>query len=103
MEHKIKALVLAAGKGTRLQTEGCDLPKVMRLANGKPLLHYVLSGLSFIKPEDMVIVVGYRKEKVTAAFSGYKFATQKEQRNGVIGFGGNKKNRRSGKNTRYKK
>ena len=79
MDTKIKAIVLAAGKGTRLQTEGCDLPKVMRLANGKPLLHYVLSGLSFIKPEDTVIVVGYRKEKVTAAFSGYKFATQKEQ------------------------
>ena len=39
MDHKVKALVLAAGKGTRLQTEGVDLPKVMRLADGKPLLH----------------------------------------------------------------
>ena len=40
----LKALVLDAGKGTRLQTEGIDLPKVMRLADGKPLLHYVLIG-----------------------------------------------------------
>ena len=37
--NQLKALVLAAGKGTRLQTEGIDLPKVMRLAAGKPLLH----------------------------------------------------------------
>ena len=37
MDHKVKALVLAAGKGTRLQTEGVDLPKVMRLADGKQM------------------------------------------------------------------
>ena len=35
---KMKAIVLAAGKGTRLQTEHCDLPKVLRTALGKPLL-----------------------------------------------------------------
>ncbi len=79
MKSRIKAIVLAAGKGTRLQTEGCDLPKVMRLANGRPLLHYVLSGLSFIEPEDTVIVVGYKKDKVIEAFHGYRFAVQHEQ------------------------
>ena len=48
MDHNVKALVLAAGKGTRLQTEGIDLPKVMRQADGHPLLYYVLRGLSFL-------------------------------------------------------
>ena len=67
MDHKVKALVLAAGKGTRLQTEGVDLPKVMRLADGKPLLHYVLSGLDFLSPEDVILVVGWKKEAVLAA------------------------------------
>ena len=76
---KLKAVVLAAGKGTRLHTEGCDLPKVMRLAAGRPLLHYVLSALDFIAPEDTVIVVGYQKEKVVDAFPGYVFAEQREQ------------------------
>ncbi len=79
MEQKLKAVVLAAGKGTRLQTEGCDLPKVMRLANGKPLLHYVLRALSFIPAEDITIVVGYKKEDVKSHFFGYKFAEQAEQ------------------------
>ena len=75
----IKAVVLAAGKGTRLQTEGTDLPKVMRHALGEPLLHYVLTAIDFIPPEDTIIVVGYQKEKVTAHFSGYVFAEQREQ------------------------
>ena len=79
MEQKLKAVVLAAGKGTRLQTEGCDLPKVMRLANGKPLLHYVLRALSFIPAEDITIVVGYKKEDVKSHLFGYRFAEQAEQ------------------------
>ncbi|MBR7081752.1 MAG: NTP transferase domain-containing protein [Oscillospiraceae bacterium] len=79
MDKKLKAVVLAAGKGTRLQTEGAEMPKVMREALGKPLLSYVLDGLGFIEKEDIIIVVGYKKEKVTAAFEGYTFAVQREQ------------------------
>ncbi len=75
----IRAIVLAAGKGTRLRTEGCDLPKVMRLAAGRPLLAYVLDGLSFIDKKDITIVVGYKKEDVMAGFPEYSFAVQKEQ------------------------
>ena len=75
----LKAVVLAAGKGTRLRTEGCDLPKVMRLARNQPLLHYVLAAIDFIAPSDTVIVVGYKKENVISAFPGYVFAEQKEQ------------------------
>jgi UDP-N-acetylglucosamine diphosphorylase/glucosamine-1-phosphate N-acetyltransferase len=78
-DTKLKAVVLAAGKGTRLQTEGSDLPKVMRLAAGRPLLAHVLSALDFISAQDCVIVVGYQKEAVTAAFPAYAFAEQKEQ------------------------
>ena len=36
MKNGIKAVVLAAGKGTRLRTEGVDLPKVLRQAAGRP-------------------------------------------------------------------
>ncbi|MCL2843281.1 MAG: NTP transferase domain-containing protein [Oscillospiraceae bacterium] len=75
----IKAVVLAAGKGTRLQTEGVDLPKVMRRALDQPLLHYVLDAIRFIPPKDTIIVVGYQKEKVIEHFPGYVFAEQVEQ------------------------
>ena len=79
MENRICAVVLAAGKGKRLRTEGCDLPKVMREALGRPLLSYVLDAISFIGRENINIVVGYRKEKVTEAFGGYTFSVQEQQ------------------------
>ncbi|UOO38231.1 NTP transferase domain-containing protein [Oscillospiraceae bacterium CM] len=79
MKQPLKAVVLAAGKGTRLQTEGCDLPKVMRLANGRPLLQYVLDGLSFIEHGNIIIVAGYQKDTVIQAFPGYRFAIQTDQ------------------------
>lgn len=76
---EIKAVVLAAGKGTRLQTEGITLPKVMREAAGQPLLGYVLDALSFLPKENIVLVVGYRKEDVEAAYPDYPSAVQAEQ------------------------
>ena len=78
-DKPLKAIVLAAGKGTRMRTDGCGLTKVMRLACGKPLLHYVLQSLDFIPPEDTIVVVGYQKERVMEAFPAYCFAEQKEQ------------------------
>jgi UDP-N-acetylglucosamine diphosphorylase/glucosamine-1-phosphate N-acetyltransferase len=79
MSDKIKAVVLAAGKGTRLQAGDSDAPKVMRQANGKPLLWYVLDALSSIEKSDIIIVVGYRKEDVTDYFGGYVYVEQAEQ------------------------
>lgn len=76
---QIKAVVLAAGKGTRLQTEGITLPKVMREAAGQPLLAYVLDALSFLTKEDIILVVGYRREDVQAAYPDYPAALQVEQ------------------------
>ena len=75
----MKAVILAAGKGTRLKTSGVNLPKVLRTAEGKPLLHYVLSALSFLPKDDVIIVVGYKREMVEDAFPGYRFAVQEEQ------------------------
>lgn len=79
MTEPIKAIVLAAGKGTRLRTEGVDLPKVLRQAAGRPLLEYVLEELSFLTPQDIILVVGYEADKVTAAFPGYAKVYQSPQ------------------------
>ena len=76
----MKAIVLAAGKGKRLLSEKNDLPKVMRIANGNPLLSYVLDNISFIPKKDTVIVVGYKKEAVMENIgSEYSYAFQDEQ------------------------
>ena len=76
---KIKAVVLAAGKGTRMMSETCNLPKVLRQACGKPLLHYVLKALDFIPAQDTVLVGGYMRELVFEAFPAYPHAVQDPQ------------------------
>lgn len=76
----MKAIILAAGKGKRLLSEQFNAPKVLRQANGKPLLRYVVENLDFIDKKDIVIVAGYKKEMVYEAFSdGFTFAVQDEQ------------------------
>jgi len=81
MEQKsqLKAVVLAAGKGTRLHDDEIDAPKVMREANGKPLLWYVLQAISFIDKKDIILVAGYKKETVVNVFGDYPYAIQSEQ------------------------
>ena len=76
----MKAIVLAAGKGKRLQSEKFNAPKVLREANGRALLSYVLENISFIPEEDITIVVGYMREMVIKKTKGdYKFSVQEEQ------------------------
>ena len=75
----MKAIVLAAGKGTRLIKTGEDFPKAMKPMKGKPLLSYVLNALSFIEKKDINIVVGYKKEKIIENFADYTFVVQEQQ------------------------
>ena len=76
----MKAIVLGAGKGTRLQSEKFQLPKVLRQANGRALIDYVLEHINFIPKKDTVVVVGYKKEDVRAALSPeYLFSDQDQQ------------------------
>lgn len=75
--------MLAAGKGTRFQTEGESTPKVLRMALGKPLLDYVLSSIDFIPEKDIYVVVGFSRELVYdfLRFRGqYRTALQSSQR-----------------------
>ncbi len=75
----MKAIILGAGKGKRLLSEKYDLPKVMRLADGKPILFYVLESVGFC--EEVIIVVGYKKEKViSAAGTDYTYVDQIEMK-----------------------
>lgn len=73
------AIVMAAGKGTRMESE---LPKVLCQANGRPLVRYVLDALNQAGVEKMVVVVGYEAEKVESELASepnLQFAHQTEQ------------------------
>lgn len=76
---KTLAIVLAAGKGTRMES---DLPKVLVPACGRPLVDYVLDALDEAGVDEVVVVVGYEADKVRAALANrdnVKFADQTEQ------------------------
>lgn len=76
----LKAIVLAAGKGKRLQSETTDLPKVLRQAGGRALLDWVLEHTAFIDPADTIIVIGFQADKVREAFGpDYRYVLQNEQ------------------------
>lgn len=72
------AIVLAAGKGTRMKS---SVPKVLHEVAGKPMLFYPLTELRTLRPKKAVVVVGYGAEKVKKEFHGGKidFALQSPQ------------------------
>ena len=74
------AVVMAAGKGTRMKSE---LPKVLVPVCGRPMIDYVLDALEAAGIDQTVVVVGYRADDVRRALAGRQnvtFALQAEQR-----------------------
>lgn len=63
-ELKMKALILAAGKGSRLKEKTADKPKALVEVCGKPILYYQLTALKKNGIKDVVIVTGYEADKI---------------------------------------
>lgn len=61
---RIKAIVLGAGKGVRMRS---NLPKVLHLLRGKPLISHVIDNIRESGISDIVLVVGYRGNEVIKA------------------------------------
>src|SRR5260370_7232931 len=68
----MKAVILAAGKGTRMREHTNSLPNPMLKVPGKPILEHILAGLSGGGIRDVFIVTGYRAEVVEDHFGGGK-------------------------------
>ncbi len=74
----LAAVVLAAGKGTRMKSEK---PKVLHEVAGKPMLIFPVNLLKNSGAGKTVLVVGFGSETVVEAFRdfGLSFVTQEEQ------------------------
>lgn len=69
-----KAVLLAAGKGTRMRELTNDLPKPMIAVQGKPILQHIVEGLKAAGVTHFLIIVGYRADVVKEFFGdGAKF------------------------------
>nr|WP_205518392.1 bifunctional UDP-N-acetylglucosamine diphosphorylase/glucosamine-1-phosphate N-acetyltransferase GlmU [Pseudotabrizicola algicola] len=60
----VSLVILAAGQGTRMNS---DLPKVLHLLAGSPLLHHAMQAGRSLGPERVVVVTGHGSEAVTRA------------------------------------
>ncbi|UCE73531.1 MAG: NTP transferase domain-containing protein [Methanomassiliicoccales archaeon] len=70
----MKAVILAAGEGTRLRPFTVSKPKVMIPIANRPIIEYAVDALSQNGIKDIVIVVGYKKERIMSHFEdGKKF------------------------------
>tara|TARA_B100001559_G_scaffold168372_1_gene141231 strand:+ start:682 stop:1407 length:726 start_codon:yes stop_codon:yes gene_type:complete len=79
MNKELRVIILAAGKGTRMNS---DLPKVLHKLQGKSLIDYVIDESELLNPKEILLVVGFKKERVikhTESRINLKYATQIEQ------------------------
>ena len=63
-----KAVLLAAGRGTRMRELTQDLPKPMLPVRGKPVLQHIVEGLRDAGVREILIVVGWQAEVVSQFF-----------------------------------
>ncbi|MFO0389195.1 MAG: bifunctional UDP-N-acetylglucosamine diphosphorylase/glucosamine-1-phosphate N-acetyltransferase GlmU [Alphaproteobacteria bacterium] len=75
-KHKFAAVILAAGKGTRMKS---DLPKVMHKLAGKSLVSHVLDTVDSLHPEKKVLVIAPNMDSVAAVAKGCDIAIQDKQ------------------------
>jgi bifunctional UDP-N-acetylglucosamine pyrophosphorylase / glucosamine-1-phosphate N-acetyltransferase len=78
MTRPLAAIILAAGKGTRMKS---DLHKVLHPIVGRPMIAHLLETVEGLGAERIVLVVGDRREQLEGALAGrgIDFAVQEPQ------------------------
>lgn len=69
--HRMKAVILAGGLGTRISEETHLRPKPMVEIGGKPILWHILKIYSFYGINDFIICCGYKGYVIKEYFANY--------------------------------
>jgi len=73
----MKAMILAAGKGTRVRPLTYDLPKPMIPILGKPVMAYIIEHLAKYGINEIMVNVSYLHEKIEDYFGeGHQYGVQ---------------------------
>ncbi len=73
---KLKSLILAAGKGTRMKSE---LPKVIHKVNGVPMIKKIIDILDELKVQENILILGHKKEEILDVIGNVSYVVQNEQ------------------------
>jgi bifunctional UDP-N-acetylglucosamine pyrophosphorylase / glucosamine-1-phosphate N-acetyltransferase len=76
----IAAIILAAGKGTRMKS---DLHKVLHPIAGRPMLMHLMASVDALQPAKKVVIVGSGKEQLEAALKGSAELAVQEPQHGT--------------------
>jgi len=90
MTCKMKAMILAAGLGTRLRPYTNDIPKPLFCIAGRPLLDYVIQNLIQADCEAIIINTHHRPEQIDAfvAAQNYRIPVYTRFEPEILGTGG---------------
>lgn len=66
VKNKIKVVIPAAGAGKRLFPHTFTKPKPMVYIAGKPIIGHILDRMIDVEPEEIIMVVGYKKEQIVS-------------------------------------
>lgn len=73
----MKAVILAAGRGTRIRSVHGEHPKCLIEVDNTTILDHQLDALSMVGINDVAIVVGYEKEQIIAHVNARRLFTQR--------------------------
>ena len=73
----MKAVILAAGQGTRIRSVHGEHPKCLIEVDNTTILDHQLDALSMVGINDVAIVIGYEKEQIIAHVNVRQLLTQK--------------------------
>ncbi|HEL0628532.1 bifunctional GlmU protein [Streptococcus equi subsp. zooepidemicus Sz105] len=74
------AIILAAGKGTRMKS---GLPKVLHKVSGLSMLEHVLNSVSALAPQKQLTVIGHQAEQVRAVLGEQSLTVVQEEQLGT--------------------
>ena len=64
----MKAVILAAGKGTRMGSLTDELPKPMLPVEGRPILEHIISGIAAQGVREFCLITGWKAEVIEQHF-----------------------------------
>lgn len=82
-----QAVILAAGRGTRMGEMTLETPKSMLPVQGRPILEHVLERMASVGVERFFLVVGYRREPIIDHFRNWRLPIEFRVQDPVDGTG----------------